>query len=166
MYEIGRFWQNERTITLHRAFQALEVLRGLFDEVVLTGGEPILLPIFWDLVQAAKTNGFSVGVLTNGIGVSDDFIGKMLQSKLNRISVSIDSIDSQTNEEVRQPRCVRQSGYTEGVVGRIRTLARLRPPGLTLQVLQTVTHRNLHSIDEMIAFCEEEGILLAIWRTL
>lgn len=53
--------------------------------VVLSGGEPTILPSFEEYVRIAKEKGFSVTVVTNGFGVSN-----ILKSNADVVELSID----------------------------------------------------------------------------
>jgi pyruvate formate lyase activating enzyme len=53
-------------ITVSEAMEFLETRRGLIDGVVITGGEPTLVPDIVDLCRAAGSLGYAVKLDTNG----------------------------------------------------------------------------------------------------
>jgi len=55
-----------RRIAVSEVMDFLETRRGLLDGVVITGGEPTLLPGIGDLCQSARSLGFAVKLDTNG----------------------------------------------------------------------------------------------------
>lgn len=57
-------------------------------------GEPTLHPHFWDFIDyMAKNAQWNIGLQTNGTTLNKDFIQRMLQSPIESVSVSLDTLD-------------------------------------------------------------------------
>lgn len=68
--------------------------------VTFTGGEATLRKDFCDIVRTAKENGLIIGVLSNGIMWSKEFITKV-RPYIDEVQISIDGYDQQSYKMVR-----------------------------------------------------------------
>lgn len=68
--------------------------------VILTGwGEPFMHPEIMRMIRLCKENGFNTRLTSNGSLLDDNKIGEILDSKLDAITFSIDSITPGKNDE-------------------------------------------------------------------
>jgi len=65
-----------------------------------TGGEPTLYKNFWDVVEYAKKKGFTLLLITNGINIKKEDVGRYLDN-FSSIEISIDSIREKVNSLTR-----------------------------------------------------------------
>ena len=71
-----------------RIFKELRVLRT--PEIILLGsGEPMLHQRFMEIVEDGKSLGFRLTVLTNGTQLHETNVKKLIEARLDRISVSL-----------------------------------------------------------------------------
>lgn len=126
----GTRMQTERLLKLIDEFVTL----GVFD-LTLAGGEPTLHPAFIDIVDRAIAGGIRVGVLSNGVSLSEELIAS-LETRTNQrnfmLQVSIDSTDPAVNDVSR--------GKTAKV---LRTLDRLRKSPIQVQLATVINRKNL-----------------------
>ncbi|MGP9821703.1 radical SAM/SPASM domain-containing protein [Salinarimonas sp. NSM] len=100
-------------------------------DLTLAGGEPSLHPRVLDIVGRTVKAGMRVGMLSNGVALSDRLIAELARCTTARdfiLQISIDSIDPAINDPVR--------GKTARVV---RTIDKLCETDIDLQ-LATVVH--------------------------
>ncbi len=80
---------------------ALDVVRELaaigLMKITFAGGEPTLCPWLPKLIKLAKRLGMTTMIVTNGTGLTDDFLKKN-RKYLDWIAISIDSLDTEVNK--------------------------------------------------------------------
>jgi radical S-adenosyl methionine domain-containing protein 2 len=80
--------------------KAIEVIHQLaeigFEKITFVGGEPTLCPWLLELIKVAKEAKLVTMIVTNGSGISDEFLSKS-QNSLDWIAISIDSLNTETN---------------------------------------------------------------------
>lgn len=100
------FFAQEREVAgkdlpLALARQALEEARALgFSHLVCTGGEPLLHPRIFPILEAARKQGFFVELLTNGQTITGE-IARELSRCCHRVTVSLDSPDPRIHDKHR-----------------------------------------------------------------
>ncbi len=70
--------------------------------VTFSGGEPLLHPLFRDLVLAAKDHSFTVTVLSNGTLWNEDLLS-FAKDYIDEVQISVDGIDEDSCSHVRGP---------------------------------------------------------------
>lgn len=70
-------------------------------ELVLTGGEPVLVDGFFEICDYASNNNIRVVVITNGF-YPENFGKKIISSKINHIQISLDGSNSHTHDFIRR----------------------------------------------------------------
>lgn len=86
------------TKEIHEILESFSQSGG--EVVTFTGGEATLHPGFISIVSAAKRLGLKVGVLSNGLLWTQDFIDKV-KSSIDEIQISIDGFDADSYKQVR-----------------------------------------------------------------
>jgi len=85
-------WQN---------FERLIPALKLFTHVHLSGwGEPLLQPRLWDMAQAARSQGCTVSLTTNGMNLTEAIQVQVLEH-LDMVAVSLDGATAETFERLR-----------------------------------------------------------------
>ena len=103
--------------------------------VILTGGEPLLRPDVFDLAQYGNGLGFRMTMATNGTLLTPEIVHKMIDSGIQRISVSLDGATAESHDAFRKVQ-----GAFEGA---LRGIAMAREAKLDFQVNTTITHANI-----------------------
>lgn len=137
-------------------------LKQFFESVTFTGGEVLLVPSFWDFVAMAREANLRVSFLTDGLRVDADALKRLHDSGVSRLAISLDSLSQEINDSVRLPVVGATVKGADTIIANIRALARHRPPGLEICVLQTVYSSNIHSIRPMVQFCREINVDLLV----
>ncbi len=70
--------------------------------VILTGGEPLLRPDVFDLAQYGNSLGFRMTMATNGTLLTPKIVRKMIDSGIQRISVSLDGATAESHDAFRK----------------------------------------------------------------
>lgn len=121
--------------------------------ICITGGEPLLHPEVFRVVNRAKELEFAVGITSNGTLISEDNAKKLAIAGLDTIAISLDGIGEVHN----QFRC--SAAAFDAAVAGIRAL---KKAGIEPQVLTVVHKNNIHQLDEIYEFLQQEDIYS--WR--
>lgn len=70
--------------------------------VTFSGGEPLLHPLFRELVLAAKEYSFSVTVLSNGTKWNESLLS-FAKGNIDEVQISVDGVDEATCSRIRGP---------------------------------------------------------------
>ena len=120
---------------LNSARDMLDQLKNLgIEKITITGGEPLLHPLFFDIAKMAKDIGFVVSMVSNGSYLNANVVSK-LSPFLDWIGLSIDSAN-----EIVETALGRGSGNH---VENIKKLARcIHKTKIRLKINTTVTKLN------------------------
>lgn len=117
------------------------VRMGVFD-LTLAGGEPTLHPAWLEIVRRSVQGGIRVGLLSNGVSISDAEIEE-LERTTNRknfiLQISIDSPEAAINDVSR--------GKTAKV---LNTIERLKHSSIELQLATVVNKENIETAHTII----------------
>lgn len=123
-----------------------------FNEVVFTGGEALIYPHIFKLIVNLKKVGVKISILSNAVVMSENIAKKLIDLKVDDIAISLDSLDETTNDYLR--------GKTSLVKKGIMTLIELRPKEMNLEIMMTVTRKNISSIKPLVEFCKTNNLNL------
>lgn len=117
-----------------------------YDGVILTGGEPTLVPWIADVVRHATARGLAVRIITNGQRLADGgLLGELVDAGLRHCHVSLYSHDPSVHDALTR---------SEGSHGRaVRSLERIgAEPRLTADVNCVINKYNSGALDELVRF--------------
>jgi len=141
-----------KPIPIEEKLKVIEEAKEFFDEIIFTGGEALLDPDIYVLVQATKEQGLKVDVLTNGVLLTSENCQKLVDLKVDCVSISLDSLDVGINDA--------QRGKTAMVRQGIENLLAIKSPEMVMEIMMTVTRKNIYSIKDMVDFCFENNLNL------
>ena len=127
----------------------LDEAKALVDDIasfaqpilILTGGEPLLCPWFWDIIPYARSRGLKPVVGTNATLVDDAVAARLKASGIPRISVSLDFPTAAAHDRFR--------GVTGAFDAALAGIAAVRRAGVEVQVNTTVTKLNRHLLPQL-----------------
>lgn len=106
--------------------------------MILTGGEPLLRDDVFDIAAYGNAKGFRMTMAVNGTLLTPEKARRMLESGIQRISISLDGVSAAGHDTFRQ-----MPGAFEGA---LRGIASAREVGLDFQINTTITQQNLHDL--------------------
>jgi len=134
---------SEGELTTAEILQTARAIRAAADPiVVLTGGEPLARPDFFQIADVCRTLFSRVALATNGTLVDDPCAARIAQSGIQRVSVSIDGAAARTHDGFR--------GIEGSFHAALKGLAALRRAGVSRQVNMTVTRHNEGEIEDVM----------------
>jgi len=117
--------------------------------LILTGGEPLLRPDFFDIAGHASKKGLTVFVGTNGTLLDYATVERMTRSGVKGVGVSLDSTAPGYHDRFRG----KEGSWHESVEG----IKNLRRAGLDFQVQFTVTRENREELPGLIELSRDLG---------
>ena len=118
--------------------------------LILSGGEPLLRPDIFELIEYGSKKGLKMGLGTNGYLINDVVAKKLKAAGIATVSISIDSSIPAQHDEFRGVK-----GSWERAVNACKLL---RNNGILVQVNTTLTHDNYDQIDEIMTLAESIGV--------
>ncbi|GAB4542831.1 MAG: hypothetical protein Fur002_13820 [Anaerolineales bacterium] len=152
--------QVTQTPPLEDAKKILRVIRSGVDRLWLTGGEPLLHPQILDLLAYAKNElkFRQISLITNGTLLSEHLKPSNLLSFLDRLIISLDSLDASALNAVSLP-----AAHAENVIANAQAAAKLQKSRrFQLSLNAVITPETLPHMDNLIQFCEENKIWLSL----
>ena len=121
----------------------------------VTGGEPLLRKDLFTVMTQCTAMGFSWGMVSNGMLMTEQTVEKLKQAGLKTITISLDGLQ-ETHESLR--------GVKGGFSKAIQALTMLRKADFLehLQVTTVVSKQNIGQLEELYAFLKNLG--LTSWR--
>ncbi len=118
--------------------------------LALAGGEPLLRPDFFDVVEYATKRGIKVGMTTNGLCLTEAISKRLHDLGVATISISLDGME-------RSHDAVRGVGTWKQVVEKIKIL-RQHCHVAKIGIRYTINALNLHDYEPVLRFAEEVGL--------
>ena len=118
--------------------------------LILSGGEPLLRPDIFELIEYGASKGLKMGLGSNGSLIDDTVAAKLKAAGIATVSISLDSHIPAQHDEFR------------GVVGAwekaVNACKALRNSNVLVQVNTTLTQQNYNQIDEIMSLAEGIGV--------
>ena len=147
-------------LTKDEIITALKQVKRDFDisrmRLCVTGGEPLLRPDFFEIMDEANKLGFGWGMTSNGTLVDKEAARKLKETGLRTVSVSVDGL-KQTHEWFRQsPGCYEKT--IEGIKNMLEV-------GIShVQITTVIYHKNIGELDAMYEEFKKVGV--RSWRVI
>jgi len=129
------------------AVSLIDQLASLNPMLIFSGGEPLLRPDIFSLVDYASGKGLRISLATNGTLLKPQIVEKIKSSGINRVSISLDGASAKTNDITRGQGCFIQ--VIKGV--------NLLKDRVDFQINMTVCQRNADEIVDMLNLAEDLG---------
>jgi radical SAM protein with 4Fe4S-binding SPASM domain len=137
---------------------SLEQIESLFAElssvgapiVILAGGEPMLRPDFWEIVESCGAHGLDGALCTNATLIREDNAARLVASPVRWYSISLDGPDAETHDALRG------EGRFEHAVRGIRALLAAGADDVKIRV--TVTGENKDTLAGFADIARDLGV--------
>jgi len=138
-------------------------LKGLIRVHLQGQGEPFLHKDIFRMINYASDKGIIVTTTSNGTLLNSEMAKKIIESKLDEIVISVDSIDKETCESIRKG--VKFDVLIDNIK-RLSEMRKGRKKKLKMSIGMTIIKDNLKEIPEFIKFFSEMGINELIFQRL
>lgn len=120
-------------------------IRATADPImVLTGGEPLVRKDFFDIAKGCVGMFSRVALATNGTTVDEAIARRIVETGIQRVSVSIDGAKAATHDAFR--------GVPGSFEATLRGYDAMARAGVSLQVNATVAKHNIDEVEELLNF--------------
>lgn len=134
-------------LTLDEARRLIDEASPLRPMLILSGGEPLMRPDVFDIVDYAISRDLRVSLATNGTLLTPDLVSRIKESGVSRVSISLDGPTPETHDVIRGQECYQRS---------LRGMELLRGQ-VDFQINVTVTRRNQDDVVPMLDLAERQG---------
>jgi heme b synthase len=117
--------------------------------LIMTGGEPLLRPDFFELALYAGAKGLKPVIATNGVLVTPEIAHKLAEVGIPRASISIDGPTAKEHDEFRKV----PGAFDASLQG----IKNLKNAGVQVQINTTLTKRNRHHLSRIMRLAEDVG---------
>lgn len=109
--------------------------------LVLSGGEPLFRPDIFEIACHAVKCGLTVALATNGTLIDERLAKKIVDTGIQRVSISLDGADAETHDNFRK-----LPGSFEMAIRGVNLLTRL---GMEVQINSTIAKHNVEQIKDI-----------------
>ena len=117
--------------------------------LVFSGGEPLCREDLFELVSFARSAGITPALATNGTLIDATIAGRIRESGVARVSVSLDGATAEVHNKLRQ-----LEGSFESALEGIR---HLRDQKVPFQINITLTKHNAHQLEDVYELAKSIG---------
>lgn len=117
--------------------------------VAISGGEPLLHPLFFDICEFIRKYNISLKVETNGEFIDEDTARRFSRLKFRSVQISLDGATAHTHQALRL------SGDFSKVISACKYLVR---ESVNTEIVFVPTKFNIHEIGELIDLAYSLGI--------
>lgn len=132
------------------SFKLLEQIREIGEPIIiLTGGEPLLRHDIFDISAHGTKLGLRMVMAPNGTLITQEIAGRMKESGIKRISVSLDGSNPETHDAFR--------GVEHAFKRSLQGIEMAKQAGIEFQINTTITKANLGEIPKILHLAETLG---------
>jgi heme d1 biosynthesis radical SAM protein NirJ len=118
--------------------------------LILSGGEPLSHPHFFDIAERARTLNFRyLALSSNGTKITGENAEKVADLGFDYVGISLDGI-GKTNDWFR--------GLDGAFDDALRGVRDCKARGVKVGLRFTITEDNAHQLPEMLKLCDDEGV--------
>jgi len=117
--------------------------------VILTGGEPLYRPDFFEIAKYGADKGLRIAMASNGTLITKEIANKIKEVGVQRVSISFDGACAETHDGFR--------GIPGSFEEALQGVRNLREIGVEVQFNTTITKHNVNEIEQIMDFTIREG---------
>lgn len=141
------------TLEIFRLLDELARISG-FRMVAFTGGEPLLRPDLYEILEYAKKLGFSTTLASNGTLITPQIAKKLADAGLSIAAISLDSTDEKIHDQIRGKKGSLERAYSG--------MKAINDAGIVLHINVTIAKYNEEQVNDLITASEELGAAILI----
>lgn len=118
--------------------------------LILTGGEPLYRPDFFEIAKYASSKPITVAMASNGTLITKEVAKKIKESGIHRVAISFDGPNSSIHDQFR--------GLPGSFEMALNGARNVKEQGIEVQFNTTITRHNVNEIEAMIELGKREKI--------
>ena len=120
-------------------------------------GEPLLHPKITGIIRTYKSFGASVGIITNGMLLSEDISRELITTGLEALVISIDAADASLFAKIRKGGDLQRILENIKTINKLKKIFNVQNPSLAFNVVARAS--NFHQLPQIIELAEKFNIL-------
>ena len=141
--------RNNEELSTEEAFNIIDQIAENYDPIlVLTGGEPLYRPDFFEIATYAVNKGLKVALATNGTLVNEDSAKRIKEIGIKRVSISLDGANKETHDQFR--------GIDGAFDRALQGVKYLQDAGVDVQFNTTISKHNIDEIEDILRLSIEK----------
>lgn len=138
-------------LTIKEVYQVIDELynTGVLS-ITFTGGEPLLHPHIFTLIEYARKKPLTVVLFTNGTLLTEGAVQKLKELSVYRVNVSIDGPDAKTHDTFR--------GVTGAFEKTIEGITLLQKAQINIHASTSLTRQNYKRVKEILSLLKALGV--------
>lgn len=138
-------------LTLREKIDVLEQLEDAgVAAIAFSGGEPLIHPHIWTIVEKAVKKRFYVSIATNGTLITKRVARRLKEIGVKYVEVSLDSVDPEKHDKFR--------GVKGSWMKTIRGIKNCISEGIFTGIATTVTRLNYNEAEKIIGLAKKLGV--------
>lgn len=117
--------------------------------LVFSGGEPLCRQDLFELIGKARSLGIIPALATNGTLIDSEIAGRIRDSGVARVSVSLDGATSEVHNKLRQL----DGSFERAIEG----IGHLHDKNVSFQINMTLTKNNAHQLEDVYSLAKSLG---------
>jgi radical SAM protein with 4Fe4S-binding SPASM domain len=117
--------------------------------VAFAGGEPLVLPDLWKVLERCRERGIHVTIATNGTMLTPEMCVRLREAQVKYIEASIDSLDPEEHDEFRG----QKGAWARTIQGIKNSVA----AGIKTGMAVCFTRPNVDTVDDVVKFAIDLG---------
>ena len=138
--------------------QWLDIARQMKDAgtlyLLLTGGEPLLWPRFWELYEQLVDMGFLVSINSNGTLINDQAVERFLRRPPRQINITLYGAGTDSYRDL----CGNGRAFTAVE----QALEKLQTAGIPVKLNCSVTPQNGADMEKIIRYAKDRDLVLSV----
>lgn len=127
-----------------------ELAREYMAMISFAGGEPLIDPDIWPVLERCHHHGIHTSLATNGSLITPEVAARLAALECKYIEISLDSVSAERHDAFRG-----QPGAWERTVRGMRNV--VAQEGLRLGIAMCITQKNYGEVDDMLRFAVDLG---------
>lgn len=130
-------------MSTEKAFQVIDEIAACGNPLlILTGGEPLYRPDFFEIATYANQKGLSVAMASNGTLITEEIAEKIKAAGIRRVAISFDGPSPEIHDQFR--------GLEGSFEQALKGASHVKKQGIQLQFNTTITSHNVEYLEDMI----------------
>ncbi len=138
-------------LTTEQAYKVIDEIAAFADPIlVLTGGEPLYRPDFFEIASYARSKGLTLAMATNGTLVTREIAERIKTTGIHRVSISLDGPNAEIHDRFR--------GVPGAFEAALRGAGYLREQGVDVQFNTTITKHNVDYKEQIVELARKQEV--------
>mgnify|MGYP001135855981 CR=1 FL=1 len=120
------------------------------DSIVITGGEPLMHPDLFEIVEHARKAPMTVSIFTNGTLMTEEHVRKFRALNVRGFNISIDSVDENIHDTFR--------GQKGALRKTLKAVQLLREAGFQIKISVSLCQNNKNRVVEILQYFKENSL--------